>query len=395
MAWFALRPSSRIPVPALLVAASPAIAYHASAGLGTTLVAGLLAVWAWRWIEDSGQQRSRVLPALALGLACLARAEAVLFAIPYAIHELRRKDRLAPAVALLPIAAWTVFRLAYYGALLPVTYHVKKLPFLVDLGFGLRYLARSTGTTGIGIAVLIGAAVLLRPGRRPPALVPIALGLLASTLFVVYVGGDYMNLARFFVPVLPLAILLAADVAAGWLPSVVLGTTVVSACLAFLQWPRQERADVFKYQEQLEQRWIRVGQALRRAVKPDRTVAVGAVGAIGYFSGLRIVDRLGMTNDAILRAAPDLSVEMKGHHRFDSAWVLSKRPDIVLIGSGLFAEGTDSLVAFPPDRQMLAEPGFRSSYRPMAIEVAESYPLIFFLREGSDVPLGARAVQQR
>ena len=39
-------------------------------------------------------------------------------------------------------------RLAYYDRLLPITYHVKKLPLKVDLGYGAEYLLQATLETG-------------------------------------------------------------------------------------------------------------------------------------------------------------------------------------------------------------------------------------------------------
>jgi hypothetical protein len=394
-AWMRMHPTFRWPIPGLLVALSPAIAYHAAAGLGTTLAAGLLGLWVLGYVADLDEPRSSWAAGLALGLACFVRAELVLFAIPYVVAEWRRTRAPQSALSLVPLAGWTAFRLIYYHALLPVTYHVKKLPFLVDLQYGLQYLSHATMLTGIGVALALPVILLVQRDTGSPVARCIALGTLAYTLFVVYVGGDYMSFARFFVPVIPVAALIGSEAVTRLLAAgtVRIGLTLTS--LVFLIWPRQETEDVFKYQEQLEQRWIRIGKALNRAVTTPQSIALGAVGAIGYFSGLKVIDQLGMTNDAVWRTKPDLSVGMKGHQRYDGEWARAQRPDIVLIGNGLFVDQSESTPTFPPDRAMLATSGFRDSYQPMAIDIPESYPLIFFLRRGSMEPIGAWAVTER
>jgi hypothetical protein len=117
-------------------------------------------------------------------------------------------------------------------------------------------------------------------------------------------------------------------------------------------------------------------------------VAVSVVGAIGYYSHLPLVDVLGMTNEAIADAPPDLAVEIKGHQRHDANWVMEQDPDLILIGGGRVLEGTQTLVLFGWEDDLLAHPEF-ARYAPMAMPVEGSYPLYFFLRDGAPKPRGA------
>ena len=162
--WRRLRPGARWPLPALLLALSPAMAFHAAFGLGTTLLAALLALWLWTYERDLAHERPAWRAALWLGLASLVRHEALLLAFPFLLAEQRRRVLGTALAALLPALAWAVFRWAYYGELLPTTWGVKKLPFFDDLAFGTLYLWESTLDCGIGLCL---AVVLLHVSRRP------------------------------------------------------------------------------------------------------------------------------------------------------------------------------------------------------------------------------------
>jgi hypothetical protein len=150
---------------------------------------------------------------------------------------------------------------------------------------------------------------------------------------------------------------------------------------------------VFELHAANEQRWEAVGRALGARAEPGTRVAVSAVGAIGYYSGLPLVDVLGMTNEAIANAPPDLEVELKGHHRHDAGWVLAQQPDVLLIGAGRVIDGTQTLLLFRWEADILSHPDF-ALYAPMAMPVQGSYPLYFFLREGSSPPRGAVAAHR-
>lgn len=389
----------RIPVAACFVAASPAIAFHANVGMGTTL----LAAWfAGAYALQRRAERAAHAPcgaAICFGLAALLRAEAVLFALPFAWLELRRRRLVTGALALAPVASWTLFRLAYFGRFLPVTYSVKKLPFAVDLGYGARYLVENTWSSGVLLLLALAGLYAWRErARLAPAERVALIGLALHALYVVYVGGDYMRLGRFLVPTLPLAFLFGVRGALALAPALrrpAIGGAAALLCLLALQGPQLERGALRAVYEQNERRWIAIGEELLRSAPPRSSIALAPIGAIGWHSKLRVIDRIGLTNEAILRAEPDLSDAQKGHHRHDPAWVLAQEPDYVLIGNGQFLPGTQTIPAFTGDRLLLARPEFRALYEPMAMPIGGSYPLVLYVRRGSTPPAGAHPVARR
>ena len=396
LAWRALHPDTQWYPPALLLAASPALAWHAVAGLGTAPLAGLIAVWLWLWIEAVRSERPARGAALALGLAGLMRAEALLFALPFLWAEARRKRVGTALLSLLPALAWLAFRLAYYGRWLPVTYHVKHLPLSHELKFGLVYLGICTLTTGIGLLAFLGLPNLLRPhspGRAPVRAATV--GLLLFVAYVVWVGGDFLELARFFVPALPVALLVACEGArriAGERKALLAATLVLA--LALSQWPQfVDRPALRQRHAEFEERWERVALELRRRTRPGTTVAISPIGAVGWFSRLPIVDMLGLTNDAVWRAEPDLAIVEKGHHRYDAEWVLEQRPELVILANAWLDAsegGTPTMVISAWERTLWEHPEFQAGYAPWALDVGESYPLILYVRAGAAPPEGAR-----
>lgn len=392
-AWRARYPDSRLS-PALVVAALPAVAWHAVAGLGTTLLAALLALAFLEW--DRGRARW---VGLWLALACLLRQEAALFALPFAAGTVRR-DRLAAALPVAALVGWTAFRWFTYGRLLPMPWYVKKLPLLVDWGYGLRYVLTATVTSGVGVLAL------LAPAARAPWR-PVGWLLVLHTLYVVHVGGDFVALARFHVPVLPLLVLLAGSALRERSRGLALGLGVVLAL--GVQWLRLpwsgetarrhplvlEQALRYRVLDHraFEDRWERIGRTLARTCPPDTTVATSPIGAIGWTSDLPLVDMLGLTNELALGVEPDLEgVKVKGHHRLDASRVLAERPDLLVLGNGT-PDLAGGLAINPWERPIVEHERFREDYRPFVLPIPGDVALPLWVRRGTEPPRGARSAQ--
>lgn len=209
-----------IPVAALGWGVHEDARLFASGGLETSaftcaVLAGFGFLAAWR------PRRRASLAAWVFAIAWLLRPEALLYTVLAGIYLAWRPARPGEARTF----AWTwlvlvlphfVFRLLYYGDLLPNPYYAKS--------GGAAYWSQGwvyTWTYFAAYFVLIGAPLaalpLWRALRRPAVAEPLraaapglAWALAASLLTVVYVnrvGGDFM-FARFFLPVTPWLLLL-------------------------------------------------------------------------------------------------------------------------------------------------------------------------------------------
>jgi hypothetical protein len=102
----------------------------------------------------------------------------------------------------------------------------------------------------------------------------------------------------------------------------------------------------------------RVGEWLRAAMPPGTLVATNAAGALPYFSGLPVVDMLGLTDRHIARRPADRR-QWIGHEKGDGAYVLARRPDLIVFGG---PEGSVEPWSFPSDREIAAAPEFGRDY---------------------------------
>ena len=407
--WLAMRARrmGHLPWAALVVAAAPAMAWHAVAGLGTVLVAFCLlaAYLSQRAAEE--ERRPAWGAALWLGVACLLRQECVLFVVPFALSQWKAGYRSTPLIPFLALVGWTLFRLGYYGRWLPITYHAKKLPLATDLQYGWSYFLEATRNFGLPVLLLLAVWGSMRGGRRDTwnARSSTTVAVLIYTGYVVLVGGDFMVLSRFFVPILPLLMCLAFESLQGRK----IAGGVLAVALSFgMQWDqfvdteyvgpaKEARTTRLMLQRGFKQRWARLGEHFREAVPPGSTVAISPIGAFGWTSGLPLVDILGLTNDSVLETPPDLDfVKVKGHHRSNFDWILDRNPEFVILGNGVRDE-SGSFTICPWEKSfyhsLLEGTRFAKGYRQALMQIPDGMPLDLFIRRDLALPQNTHWVQ--
>lgn len=396
--WRAAHGPEVLAWPLLLFAALPAMAFHALGGLGTVPLAYLILAWAASWQAATDRGARPWAAAVFLGLACLMRAECALI-VPFFLHTewrtgAHRSRLLSSAVlALLPLAGWCLFRWFYYGEWLPNTYYVKRLSLWQDLGYGLRYLWDSTLNSGVGVWLCLLAPMTLAPGASPLQRC-LARVVLVHALYVIAVGGDYIDMARFFVPMLPLMLLLA-----GGLLQALFGIWPVRLkfiggyLLVLVLWPYAQLSHKQQVYEQNEGRWKLLGQELRRSLPEDYSVMLSPIGCVGYLSKLPIVDPLGLTHAALRNVEPNPQVTLKGHQRQDADWALAQRPAVFIPSNGRLVPNTRFL-PLAWEVPFLVHRDLESNYHLIQMPVTGSTPLVCYLRRDLPLPPGASLLPQ-
>jgi hypothetical protein len=109
-----------------------------------------------------------------------------------------------------------------------------------------------------------------------------------------------------------------------------------------------------------------VGEWLGKALPPGSLVATNAAGNIPYWSHLPVLDMLGLTDRHIGRSKPDTK-RWVGHERGDGAYVLRKRPAIIIFGG---PEGSLEPWPFRGDQELAALPEFGQLYASQTVPVA-------------------------
>ncbi len=365
-AWAALLP------PLFLALSGPFCAW-ATGGLETSAFAALLALAAFHLARGLQTQRPRDawLCFLFLLLAMLTRPEGVLAtAVALGLGAVRARRRpglvrwlAAPALLCLGLfALYFAWRWSYFGLPLPNTFYAKTGGGLAQ---GLRG-ARYAGWFGLHyllpwLPVLLLAALPGGPGPPgeragrtggAPVIAVSATLLLTFSAAVVWEGGDYMAMYRFFVPVLPFLYLLLAAAAlrvlrtrgasprsvaaAGLLGVAALGTLLHSTPLE-ARWLPHMAGLHDNWRGVQTERWhvarlSTIGDFFDREARPGESVATDAIGAIGWIADdLRVYGAHGLVDPELARRSEHRAGRgVAGHDRLDFGALLGRRPTFLM-----------------------------------------------------------------
>lgn len=354
-------PGAAATTASLLVLACFPLAHWAIYGMETTLLALLLCLAAERALQtESLRPPSPAGTGLGglLALLVWTRADA---ALPAAVvvgfllwrPRSRRAALVAAAACAAALAAHALFRLGYYGDVVPNTARLKLdgIPLAARLQAGAAFGGEFAASYGPAFLVLLAGAWR---GRRGAALAA-ALWAVAG-LYLVWVGGDAFPHHRLVVLVLPITFaacaaelalaaraLLERAARRGARPGSPAQLAVLLA-LPFVLW--SQRPD-----------WTRIALLdepaaavyasynthayldLSAVLGPQATLGVIQAGTLPYYGAhWRTVDFLGKVDPHVARLAPDLSGAenwfgsgtVPGHNKYDLRYsILERRPSYV------------------------------------------------------------------
>ncbi|MBI5515723.1 MAG: hypothetical protein HY909_18215 [Deltaproteobacteria bacterium] len=204
----------------LWLASSSSLTVWAKSGLEQPLSTLLPFTGAWLlWTASDGDARRRTLGAgLLLGLGCTTRPEVhlitALVGLPL-LWDAARARRLTDPLkwyalgVLLPVVPFHVFRLTYYGDLLPNTFYVKTGTGDMIWRAGVRTLRDMFDFNHLAWLVALVPFAFLDDRRRREKLVMLAV-VVGFMAYVVKVGVDEMHWHRLYLPALPFLVCLAA-----------------------------------------------------------------------------------------------------------------------------------------------------------------------------------------
>lgn len=331
-------------LPLLLIAASPAVAVWSLGGLETTCFSFLVTLAVLAHLKSLRSGDVPIASSVALLLASLTRPEGLLFAGILLLDYIRRRPGgRALAVWLLPFVAgyvpYFIWRYSYYGYLLPNTFYAKTGGGLSHAIRGLSYVRGYFVSAGGWLHVF--ALVCLALDRKRWGLVFAVC--VAWMAYVVIVGGDGLAMYRFIVPVIPLLFLLVAggiketlsrlSASRGHTPGAVLLAVIIAAGALTTFYPSvssPEKDFVLEDRVRVQGNWVPIGKWLATYARPGESIAVTAVGALPYYSGLHTIDMLGITDAHIAhREMPRGGAGIAGHEKHDMEYVLSRRPTYI------------------------------------------------------------------
>jgi tetratricopeptide (TPR) repeat protein len=355
---------------AFLAAANPALALWSTSGLETGLYVCLVTAALERAFSPQFSAKAQSATPVLLALASLTRPESpLLFALVWTAkafealrsralavergaasttgEEIRRltRDLLVFGGLLLPYVVW---KLAYYGDLLPNTYYAKAGVSSVYVARGIEYgLEFARGHWFGGLVPLIALLALGLPGERH-RIASVLFVFLGYSAYVVAIGGDVFFGSRFWLPLVPLGCSLVSLGALAAARALARRTTprnahalvaafvvAISAINLSRNWEslQQERA---VYQEHVDT-LASIGRWLGERLGPEEAIALTPIGAVSYFSERPIIDMLGLADAEIARhpeLVPGLADTWK-ERKYNAGSVLRRRPAVILFSTGV------------------------------------------------------------
>ncbi len=360
-------------------------------GLEQPLVAGLLA-WSIVLIHPllvSPQNQSRrwTAPSILLGLLCLTRPDSpilvasILLALVlvrgFGRDGLRTAVRLA-AIPFLCIVGQQIFRLAYYGRWLPNPALVKITPSHRHLLDGLDYLTGGfAALMPVSLLAIAAALAGLRDRSTRPRMIALCTTGLLWAVYLLLIGGDVFRSWRAWIPLI-VVMVMALCVGLRLIERKVSRRS--GAALALMAGAALAIFVVVQNGDYRNQRLLACqsewdGQVVGWMLKEGfgsaaPLLALDPAGSIPYWSELPCLDMLGLNDDYLPRhPPPDFGRGFLGHELGDGAYVLGRKPDLVLFKDP-FGRKTG---VYRSGREMQALPEFREQYTLVNFEGRRPY----------------------
>ena len=405
-----------------LLASHAGFAAWGTGGLETVLFAFLVLAGAFVYARYLQQERGFLWAPLVFAVAALTRPDGVVFfgitSLFALVHEWRKRGvkslqrMVAWSVVFLSVfGPYFVWRYQYYGYLLPNTFYTKVGSGVSQYLRGLRYVWNYSEIYGTFLLIPVLLFLLLIPKR---AAWRDYLFLLVGGfgLYIVYVGGDGLGFYRFVVPVVPLICLLAQDgllelhrwissrfslaraTAAVPIQAVVLVLLAMSMRQAVLpmiapehgRWRESESGLSFPglgtdhaylwFDNYFVDRLKTAAEWLQANAPRNAVVAATPAGAITHNLQLPVIDMLGLNDVHIAHVqVPDAGRGRPGHEKGDGKYVLSRRPDFVLLANvavlprPLSAEEIRQNLTLRSEHEIWNDPGFHRDYELVSVHL--------------------------
>jgi arabinofuranosyltransferase len=340
-----------------------AFAAWSSGGLETSFYTVLVFLGSLLFVTGMEKPLYSALSGTVFALACLTRLDGVIFVgvtfVFYIILWVRKKQLGWKSLYfwtlsfLIPFLVYFIWRWSYYGKFLPNTFYVKVGSESL-YHQGLLYLFDFVNRFWVWLYIipLIFLGMAIRSNDKLRFTVHyFSILILVFSLYVIYVGGDFMDMFRFFVPVLPFFFFLIQEGFRGiydyslTLREKIQRRLIVYSevaltviCLFLLVYPSKEsnrswsRAgiDSIGILRDSARLWSRVGMMFKDIARPGETIATTAAGAIPYYSGLYTFDELGLTL-AFPAELKERNIIRPGHWKeVTDEFLISQKPTYIL-----------------------------------------------------------------
>jgi len=381
----------------LLLATNGCYALWSTGGLASSAFASLGGICTILALEYSPEKKSVRRLGLLLASLSMLRPEGLLFFVLIFLYVMcvvkdRKGAKTIAKAFILVYAPYYLWRYVYYGySLLPNTYYAKSGFDIINLKSGLRYLQHFLEAFGFPLAVFIFVTNIRKFIRNNILTFSI---LAAYLLHVIHVGGDHMPGYRFMVHVMPvmyifvaegfqnleinkkqrktlklfiLILNIAASLGITSMSLHIKGNFISNKKLLSLEDRNTRRTRILydeltMFEDPASFYGSIYGRYMAENWPKNSLVALNTAGSTPFYSGLRSIDMLGLS-DGVIAKGPMPKRRLKwqyipGHVRGNGSYVLSRKPDYIIAGSAM---GSSS-AWFLSDLELLENRSFYDAY---------------------------------
>ncbi len=363
-------------IPVMLTATSYPLIIWSLGGLETCLFALLcfIALGVFSEVINT-TSRAGLFVGICFSLLAITRPEGVLFFLIACLFILTKRSGKKiygfGIVFLLTFGiifgSYLLWRVIYYGTLLPNPYFVKTGFDLWKLASGIKYYREFSLTPPYLIPlVALGAGYVYLKKKLEDKFLYLLCCIVGYVFYVLTVGGDHMPAFRFFAHLIPILALAVFHILKTGVINLQLALLLVIVTISLQvivpgkALKQAEKMDAAAFVGSI------VGKYIARTFPPGSLIALNTAGSTPYYAiNMQFIDMLGLNDKTIARRKTTNRVLpwqfAPGHEKGDGKYVLSRSPDYIIIG---YAEG--NLITQPiflSDLEIGQEDSFYANYQ--------------------------------
>jgi hypothetical protein len=336
--------------PAFLAFSGPFAAWG-TGGLETQMFTFLILAGVIVYLYEIKNDVNIPTSAILFALASFTRPEGVLIfcitTLHYFFYILRSKKNFFRKpffwfiTFIIIYGIYSYWRYFYFGYIFPNTYYAKTGGGVHQILRGLKYFGNFIVFSSWAFLIVIGLFPIFKLLRS--STVYLMMIIFAYTSYIIIIGGDFLGMFRFFVPILPLMAIVAQESFINlnqWIKRSVSNDFIKKIAFTFcsvflilligggvrLSFNSDEYNRIQFHQVVVNDQTA-VGEWLYRNALPNESFAAIAIGAISYYSKLTSIDRLGITDSNIAHTKMEhMGKGLAGHEKRNFGYILARKP---------------------------------------------------------------------
>ena len=330
-----------------------------------------------------------IITSLLFLLTTLIRPEGLLFfffALIY-LRFIKRTDNKTLlkffSFYILLLAVYLLWSFIYYGSILPNTFYSKVSISLRGLQAGLHYIYRFFMSSPYLLMFLLIVLIGYETQNKE-----IKFFFLVSIVYIIYlaiIGGDFMFAFRFFLPVMSILFIIMMSGISQLSERIGdknhLHGITYAILLLIIMYNIFSLSFFLSYKTEIRRyKMIGGGKILARYLNDhypsNYTIASSGIGALGFYSNMKILDVLGLTDMQVAENGINGYDEIYSHGKSDVDYIMKRRPEIIVFG---MSPGVKEPVRFA-EKEIYRQRTFKKDYKYVE-EVLNFDTLIFYARK--------------